>query len=194
MIAAVIFDMDGVLIDSEPFQKQANIQAYAKVGLQLRADQCAITAGMDVLSSVKYWYSIHPWKNKSIADVKTDIEACVLQLIIEQGKPMTGVEYALSYFENKKIPIGLASSSSMHIIEAVLTKLGIKERFNVYHSAQYEIQGKPHPAVFLATAKKLNVDPAQCVVIEDSINGIKAASAAGMNPLTILLGSPVKTL
>jgi HAD superfamily hydrolase (TIGR01509 family) len=185
MIGAAIFDMDGVLIDSEPLWKIADIQAYAKVGLPLTAEQCAVTAGMDVLSSVKYWYALHPWEGKSIEDVKVDIEMCVLQLILERGLPMAGVEYILTYFENKNIPIALASSSSMHIIDAVITKLGIKQRFKVCHSAQFEVQGKPHPAVFLTTARKLNVEPSRCVVFEDSINGIKAAHAAGMKIVAI---------
>jgi HAD superfamily hydrolase (TIGR01509 family) len=180
MISAVIFDMDGVLIDSEPFWKEADIQAYAKVGLALTAEQCAITAGMDVVSSIKYWFSLYPWKNRSIDDVKIDIESHVLKLIQERGAPMAGVEYALDFFEKKNIPIALASSSSLHIIEAVLDKLKLKERFKVYHSAQFELQGKPHPAVFLTTAQKLHVKPGNCLVFEDSINGIKAASEAGM--------------
>ena len=180
MIAAAIFDMDGILIDSEPLWKEADVQAFTKVGLHLKAEQFAVVSGMDVLSSVKYWYSLFPWKNSSIEEVKADIENCVLRLILERGQPMDGVEHVLSFFEKRNIPIGLASSSSMHIIEAVIAKLGIKDRFKVYHSAQYEVQGKPNPAVFLTTAKKMNVPPNQCLVFEDSINGIKAGCAAGM--------------
>ena len=68
----------------------------------------------------------------------------------------------------------------MQVIEAVLAKLDCKKHFSIYHSAQFEIKGKPDPAVFLSTARLLHVNPAECLVFEDSIHGIKAGLAAGM--------------
>ena len=185
MISAVIFDMDGVLIDSEPFWKEADIQAYEKVGLFLTKEQCKITAGMDSRSAVNYWYNLHPWNGKEINDVIEDIENFAEELIAKNGKPMEGLEYILSFFETRKIPLALASSSKVQIIETVLEKLKIKTRFKLYHSAQFEQQGKPHPAVFLTTAKKLGIEPSKCLVFEDSINGIVAAKAAGMKVVAL---------
>jgi sugar-phosphatase len=185
MISAVIFDMDGVLIDSEPFWKEADIQAYKKVGLVLTKEQCKVTAGMDSKSAVNYWYNLHPWKGKALSDVAEDIEAFAEKLIAENGVPMEGLEYILSFFESRNIPIALASSSKVQIIETVLEKLKIKDRFVLYHSAEFEKQGKPHPAVFLTTAKKLGIQPSGCLVFEDSINGVIAAKAAGMKVVAL---------
>ena len=185
MVKAVIFDMDGILIDSEPLWKIADIEAYGKVGIKLTAEECAQTTGMDTTSAVKYWFEKFPWNNRSLKEVQDDIESIVKQLIIEKGESMPGVEYIFSFFEKLSIPIALASSSSMHIIEAVISKLNIKSRLKVYHSAQYEKEGKPNPAVFLSTAKLLNVEPENCLVFEDSINGIKAAKNAKMKVVAI---------
>ncbi len=180
MISAVIFDMDGILIDSEPFWKEADVWAYQQVGLTLTHEQCAETTGMDTHSSVKYWFAKHPWQNKSIVEVQNLIEAKVVKLVDEKGDPMPGLDKVLAFFQHKNLPVALASSSAMHIIEAVLRKLDIKRHFKVYHSAQFEIQGKPDPAVFLTTANKLKVKPEDCLVFEDSFNGVKAARAANM--------------
>ncbi len=185
MISAAIFDMDGVLIDSEPFWKEADILAYRKVGLELTQEQCAETTGMDTFSAVKYWFKKHPWQNKSLLEIQNDIESTVVKLVKEKGVAMPGLESILLFFEKNNIPIALASSSSMFVIEAVLKKLKIKNRFKVYHSAEFEVQGKPDPAVFLTTAKKMNVPPQNCLVFEDSYNGVKAARAANMKVVAI---------
>jgi sugar-phosphatase len=185
MVSAVIFDMDGVLIDSEPFWKEADIQAYAKVGLFLTKDQCKVTAGMDSKSAVNYWYKLHPWEGKSIFELAEDIENFAEQLIAKYGEPMEGLDYILSFFESRNIPIALASSSKVQIIETVLNKFKIRERFTLYHSAQFEKEGKPHPAVFLTTAKKLGAEPSECLVFEDSINGVVAAKVAGMKVVAL---------
>jgi mannitol-1-/sugar-/sorbitol-6-/2-deoxyglucose-6-phosphatase len=185
MISAAIFDMDGIIIDSEPFWKEADIQAYAKVGLQLTEEQCAITTGFDIKSSIKYWYEKHPWKNRTFEEIKNDIESYVVNLVHQKGEPMEGIEYILNFLEERNIPIGLASSSSMHIILAVLDKLKIKSKFKIYHSAEFEIAGKPNPAVFLTAARKLGVAPNECLVFEDSINGVKAARAASMKVVAV---------
>ena len=98
---------------------------------------------------------------------------------------MEGLEYILSFFESHNITLALASSSKVQIIETVLEKLKIKNRFKLYHSAQFEKQGKPHPAVFITTAKKLGVEPSNCLVFEDSINGVISAKAAGMKVVAL---------
>jgi mannitol-1-/sugar-/sorbitol-6-/2-deoxyglucose-6-phosphatase len=185
MIGAVIFDMDGVIIDSEPFWKEADIQAYAKVGLTLTEQMCSITTGLDGKEAVKYWYNIQPWTNRSLAEVKDDIEAHVVKCVKERGRPAVGFIELLDFLEERNIKIGLASASPMHIIEAVLDKLNVKHRFHIYHSSEFEEQGKPHPAVYSSAARMLNVASENCVVFEDSINGLKAAKGAGMKVVAI---------
>ena len=166
--------MDGVLIDSEPFWREADISVYASVGVHLTEEMCMQTMGMSCIGSVEYWYERFPWQGKSLEQVKDEIEYFVVDRVKSHGKAMPGVDYILDFFEKQQIQLALASSSSMHIIEAVLERLQIKSRFKVYHSAQFEKAGKPHPDVFLTTAKKLGVDPNECLVFEDSVNGVKA--------------------
>jgi sugar-phosphatase len=92
---------------------------------------------------------------------------------------MPGVLETLSLFRNKGLKIGLASASPLELIEIVLDKLEIKEYFDFFHSATLEKNNKPHPDVYLAVAKKLNCHIEKCVILEDSINGVKGAKASG---------------
>lgn len=185
MVSAVIFDMDGVLIDSEPFWRKADIEVFATVGVKLTEEMCLQTMGMTCIESVKYWYRQFPWNSKSIEQVRDEIEEHLVRSVRKHGKPLKGVDQILTFFENKNIPIALASSSSEHIIEAVLERLNLAHRFQMYHSAQHEEFGKPHPAVFLTTAERLEVEPHDCIVFEDSINGVKAGLAAGMKVVAV---------
>ena len=185
MIKAAIFDMDGVLIDSEPFWREADIQAFGSIGVQLTETMCLQTMGMSCIESVRYWYKRYPWENKKLEQVKDEIEYFVVEKIKKSGNPMPGVEYILDFFEKNNILLALASSSSMHIIEAVLDKLEIRNRFKVFHSAQFEKAGKPQPDVFISTARLLQVKPEECIVFEDSINGVIAGLSAGMKVIAV---------
>jgi mannitol-1-/sugar-/sorbitol-6-/2-deoxyglucose-6-phosphatase len=185
MFTAVIFDMDGVIIDSEPFWKEADIKVYGDLGIELTEEMCAQTTGLDGFKAVEYWYNYKPWPDRSFKEVKNDIETRVVECVKERGKPAAGLDYILNFIESRKMKIGLASASPMHIIEAVLEKLGVKNRFNISHSAELEKQGKPHPDVYLGTARMLNIRPSECIVVEDSIYGLQSAKAAGMKVVAI---------
>ena len=180
MIEAVIFDMDGVIIDSEPFWKEAEMHVYPSVGIQLTLEMSLRTTGLGIKDAVEYWYNKHPWTNKSIQQVQDEIVNYVLHCMLTKGKPMYGLDYVLNFFERKGLKIAIASASSIKIIETVLEKLQVKNRFHLYHSSDTEIASKPHPAVYLSTARRLGVKPEQCLVIEDSVNGMKSGKAAGM--------------
>jgi mannitol-1-/sugar-/sorbitol-6-/2-deoxyglucose-6-phosphatase len=190
MISAAIFDMDGVLIDSEPFWRQADMAAFKTVGIKLTEEMCLQTMGLACIDTVRYWYQRFPWNGTNHLDLVQNIEKHVINSVNQYGKPMPGVDYIIDFFEKRSITIALASSSSMMVIEAVLQKLRLAKHFKVYHSAQFEEKGKPDPAVFLTTAKLLNVKPDECLVFEDSINGIKAGLAAGMK----VVGVPEKNM
>lgn len=184
-IEAVIFDMDGVLIDSEPLWKIAEVQAFAKVGLNLTYTDCEETVGLRIDQVVALWYEKVKWTNKTVKEVEDDIVDILIREIKEQGTALKGVKEALEQVKSSGLKIGLATSSYQRIINAVVEKLGIAHYFDVMHSAEYEVHGKPHPAVFLTCAEKLGVDPTNCLVIEDSFNGIIAAKAARMKVIAI---------
>ncbi len=190
MIEAVIFDMDGVLLDSEPFWHDAEIEVFATVHLMLTREQCMETMGVPVNEVVAYRFQQKPWANKSQQQVSKEIYDGVIRRILAHGVLMDGVADIIQLFQSKKLPLALASSSPISMIEIVLNKIGLQNVFSVVHSAEHEEYGKPHPAVFLSTAKELGVNPRRCLVIEDSFNGLIAAKAACMKTMVV----PMKAL
>ena len=185
MIKAVIFDMDGLLIDSEPLWQESEIEVFGKVGLRLDHSMCLETMGMRVDSVVDYWHERHPWENVSKKEIETGIIDEVVERILQKATPKEGVASAISFMQGKGLRIALASSSSYRIIRAVLDKFDLKERFELIHSAEEEEYGKPHPAVYLTTARKLQMRPQECLAIEDSFNGVVAAKDAGMRCIAV---------
>jgi mannitol-1-/sugar-/sorbitol-6-/2-deoxyglucose-6-phosphatase len=185
MIEAVIFDMDGVLLDSEPFWHDAEMEVFATVGLHLTRQQCMETMGVPVDGVVAYRFSQHPWNNKTQEQVTKEIFDGVIRRIRAHGVLMDGVSDIIKFFQSNHLPLALASSSPVRMIEIVLEKIGLQNIFPVIHSAEHEEYGKPHPAVFLSTAKELGIDATHCLVIEDSFNGLIAAKAARMKTLVV---------
>ncbi|SSN09988.1 HAD hydrolase family IA [Klebsiella pneumoniae] len=157
---AVIFDMDGVIIDSEALWRQAQIDALAQWGATASVDECeTLTKGkrLDEIAGT--------WCRYFQLDLDPQrLEAAILQRI-------TGLIAT---------EIALATSSSRQVIAAVLNKLSLWHFFDVVCSADDEERGKPHPAVYLTTLRKLNLNASQCLVIEDSFTGFCAAQAAGI--------------
>lgn len=185
MKRAAIFDMDGLLIDSEPLWRRAEIACFEKAGIALTEDDCRKTMGFRLNEVVEYWYAQQPWQNYSKLQLEEDILNSVTDLIHREGKPMPGVQEALTLFESQGYSLALASSSAMVLIEAVLEKLELKHRFEVVRSAQHEKFGKPHPQVFIATAQQLDVAPENCIVLEDSFHGVIAGKAAKMKVVAV---------
>ena len=185
MIKAVLFDMDGLLIDSEPLWRKAEIEIFPKVGIPITYEECEQTAGLRIDEVIKFWYNQKPWDNLSLEEVEHQIVDRLIELIIEEGQPLEGVDYILNFFESENIKAAIASSSSYRIIDTVLDKLNIRPHFKQVHSAQDESHGKPHPAVFLNAANKMNTSPENCLVFEDSLNGVISAKAARMKVVAI---------
>jgi HAD superfamily hydrolase (TIGR01509 family) len=185
MIKAVIYDMDGVIIDSEPLWREALIICFNEVGFDFSQDKCRRTQGMRLIEVVEYWYAEQPWEGKSIIDVEQEILQKITELIIEKGEEMKGVADSLNYFKSRGYKIALASSSALSLINIVLDKLNLINEFEVVNSAENLEFGKPHPEIFINTAKELNVNPIECLVIEDSFHGVLAAKAAIMKVIAI---------
>lgn len=182
---AIIYDMDGVLIDSEPLWKIAEIEGFAKVGINLTHIDCEETVGLRIDHVVELWQKKVGWKNKTNQEVSSDIVDILILEINKQGKALEGVYESLEKIKSGGFKIGLATSSDQRIIHAVFEKLKLADYFDEIHSAEFEKYGKPHPAVFLTAAEKLNVHPTDCLVIEDSFNGVLAAKAARMKVIAI---------
>ena len=182
---AVIFDMDGVLIDSEPVWKIAMEEVFSAVGCNLTRKDFELTVGLRLDEVISFWFKVAPWQGAGPDEVLAMIVNRMVELLARDGKPLPGVIESLQYFKSKGLKIGLATSSYQVLIECVLETLKIREYFNITHSAEHETHGKPHPAVYLKTAQMLDVNPLKCLVIEDSINGVIAGKAARMTVVCV---------
>ncbi|MCB9359927.1 MAG: hexitol phosphatase HxpB [Flavobacteriales bacterium] len=184
-IEAVIYDMDGVIIDSEPFWREAIILTFKTVGLDFTEDMCRTTMGMRLIEVIEYWHEKLGWEGKSIAQVEEELLNTVSELILQKANSTDGVYQSLDYFKNKGLKIALASSSANSLIKTVLDKLELNDYFDVVNSAENLPYGKPHPMIFINTANDLGVKPINCLVIEDSFNGLLAAKAALMKTIVV---------
>lgn len=184
-IEAVIFDMDGLLIDSEPLWREATIKVFKEIGVSLTEKQCEETMGFRVDEFVEYWlikYEVKEIKEEIIAN---RIIEELINLILLKGKIMDGVNDIINLFEKEGITMALASSSPMNIIEAVLEKIKIKDKIKFIFSAENELFGKPHPGIYISAAKNLNVPVSKCLAFEDSPNGVLSAKAAKMKCVAV---------
>lgn len=190
MIQAVIFDMDGLLVDSEPLWHRVNDKVYKKLGIELTDEHHMMMVGQRTKENVAYLYGRHPWKGPTPDEVSSLITEEVIRLIKEQGTMMPGVHHALAICKKAGLPVAIASSSELAVIDAVVDTLEIREHFKHIYSAQFEEYGKPHPGVFLKVAKHFKVSPRNCLVFEDSPAGVLAAKAARMVCVAVPDGAP----
>lgn len=181
-IEAVVFDMDGVLLDSEPFWQEAEIEAFGRVGLRLEATDCLRTMGLRVDEVVAFWLDRRPWDTERhpLEAVAEDIVDGVVARVRGRGRMLPGVREGLREVSVRGLPCGLASSSPERVIAATLEALGLERTFEVTVSAQHEARGKPDPGVYLTACRGLDTAPGRSLAVEDSVAGLRAAKAAGM--------------
>jgi len=182
---AVIFDMDGVLIDSEPLWKIAMEEVFHSLGSKLTKADFQKTVGLRIDEVVHFWNHHENWGVENEKDVEEAIIVKMMELISANAAPLSGVIDTLMFLKNSGLKIGLGTSSSSRLIQVVLSELHIEHFFDFTHSAETEAFGKPHPAVYLTVAQQLSVSPNKCLVIEDSFNGVIAGLAAKMKVVCI---------
>ncbi len=182
---AAIFDMDGLLIDSEPLWREAEVEVFATVGLTLTLRECEETTGLRIDEVVAHRHAQRPWTEPAQPVVVAQIVDRVIALVGERGAPLPGVDHAIATCRAAGLRLALASSSPERLIAATLAKLGLTDAFEVIASAEHDRYGKPHPAVFLRCAELLGVPPTECLVLEDSLNGVIAAKAARMTCVAV---------
>lgn len=181
----VIFDMDGLLIDSEPLWKEAADELFTQYGKQLTAQQYTITTGLRTKEFVGYWFRHFNLPAEESAAAEKIIIDLVIKLVKQKGKTMTGVAHIFNFFLERNFKIGLATSSPPELIDVVVDMLGIRKHLQAISSAENLAFGKPHPEVYLNCAEKLGTQPVQCICFEDSFNGMIAAKAAKMKCIIV---------
>lgn len=183
-IAAVIFDMDGILIDSEPLWRIAEVEGVAAAGVAITEKDAEATTGLRTDEVVEYWHARFPWTDPPKKEIEARIITRLIALVRERGEPKPGAFETLALLDGH-LPLGVASSSASEIIAAVLETMGIGRYFGVTQSAEHEPFGKPHPGVYIETARRLGIEPWRCLAIEDSPNGVIAAKAARMRCIAV---------
>lgn len=184
MLTAAIFDMDGLLTESESRWRIAEREACARLGLPFTDADFDSTMGVRMRDVAQIWFDRHPWDGPSPEAVATEVIDRVIELCAD-AVPLPGVVEALDVCAAAGLQIGLCSSSDGRMIVAVLDALGLTGCFGVVHSAEDDRHGKPHPEPYLVTADLMGVEPNQCLVFEDSVAGCVAAKAAGMQLVAV---------
>jgi sugar-phosphatase len=183
-IAATLFDMDGLLIDSEVLWHRAEVEIFGSLGVPLYDSSSRSTKGVFVNEVVDYWYARYPWTGPSNDEVVGLLLERVGSLVESDGRLLPGALRALD-LASERGPVALASSTPLALIRRCLDHFDLSSRFASVHSAEFEPYGKPHPGVFLTAAASLGVDPSRCLVFEDSSAGVIAARAASMSVVAV---------
>jgi HAD superfamily hydrolase (TIGR01509 family) len=183
-IEATLFDMDGLLIDSEILWHKAEVEIFGSLGVPLYESSSRSTKGVFVNEVVEYWFARYPWNEPSNDEVVELLLERVGSLIESEGRLLPGAIRALD-LTSARGPIALASSTPLALINRCLDHFELSGRFASTHSAEFEPYGKPHPGVFLTAASSLGVAPSHCLVFEDSTAGVIAARAASMSVVAV---------
>ena len=177
----VIFDMDGVIFDSE----RAYIEAYKKLapkyGLGDVERACIESIGVTRDVTKQIFISYHG----SDFDFESYREEIAEELSNKEFDIKPGVYELFDWLKEKKAGVALASSTRRHSVMRMLGSAGLTDRFSIIVCGDMVTRSKPHPEIFLTAAEGLGAEPEDCFVIEDSFNGIRAAHAAGMRPIMV---------
>ncbi|MBN1697140.1 MAG: HAD family phosphatase [Spirochaetales bacterium] len=179
MVKAVIFDMDGVLVDSEPLHYESEKKALARYGLTFNRNIHRKYIGYS--NERTFWRDLIKEFGVSL-----NIDTLILEKKeyfnnhLHKIKRIDPAYTLLNRLKKAAIPCAIASSSSHELIRSLLDQCALNDFFSVIQSGDDVEFGKPHPDIFLEAAKKLGIHPRHCVVVEDSLHGVKAGHAAGM--------------
>jgi HAD superfamily hydrolase (TIGR01509 family) len=182
-IEAVVFDLDGVLIDSEPVWEEVRRGLVSERGGQWQPDTQRRLMGMSTMEWAQY-LSVELGVGMAPDALADEVIGRMAERYSRALPLLPGAVEAVRRL-GRRWRLGLASSSPKNLIDLVLARAGLEEYFAVAVSTEEVTNGKPAPDVYLAVAKRLEVPPGQCAAIEDSSNGLRAARAAGMRVIAV---------
>jgi HAD superfamily hydrolase (TIGR01509 family) len=183
VVDAVIFDLDGVIVDSEPVWERVRREYVGEHGGAWQADSQRRLMGMSTDEWSRY-LSDELHVDRPPRQVANDVVARMSREYANHVPLIPGATEAVSRL-GERWPLGLASSSPLPLIKTALDAAGLGDAFEVVLSTEDVETGKPAPDIYLAVAERLGVDPTHCVAIEDSSNGVRSAAAAGMAVIAV---------
>lgn len=185
MINTVLFDMDGLLLDTEPLWGQSMLDVAEKHNIPITRDRFKETTGLRIFEVTDYWAVKYPWQGSTAEVVANEILDDIIERSRKHASVLPGIEKSLQLLKGNGYKTGLASSSPMRMIKALAEHFNIASCFDFISSADNVSLGKPHPAVFLHCAAALDAHPLECLVLEDSVNGMIAGKAARMKVIVV---------
>jgi HAD superfamily hydrolase (TIGR01509 family) len=178
-VRAVAFDLDGLLIDSEPLFAEAARRLLARRGLSLEINVWQALMGTPARQAILLFQQGHGLQ-ESVEDIAEEYRRALLDLLAEKPVPLLpGALELLDRLDRQRLPRCIATSSSPAYVERVLSGHGILPRFDFVLTCDDVREGKPHPEVYEKAAVRFGLPPSEMLVLEDSVNGLKAAKAAG---------------
>lgn len=180
-----IFDMDGLLIDSEPLWYEAAQECLSKFGRTIGEEQYVETTGLRTKEFLQHWFGVFNIDHAHIPTAEKEITDLVIAKVMDSGTMMEGVGETMELVKQTALKVGLASSSPLALIKAVLEKTKMEQYFSAICSAEFLPYGKPNPQVFINCAIELGSPPPACICFEDSFNGMIAAKAARMKCIVV---------
>ena len=185
MIKAVIFDMDGTLIDSQPIWYQVSTDFFQKNGFPVTMDDMIKLTGSPVAKLVDYVLQVYGQKDKARAQLVTELMDYAVSEILAAKPLLPNVKDVLAQLKQQGIKIAVASASPRNMLQGIVDSCGIAEYFDYLVSAEELDYNKPHPAVYLHAAQQLGVSVAECFAVEDSVLGMISGKAASMKTVVI---------
>ena len=185
MKRAVIFDMDGVLVDSEPLHTVAFQHILAEEGMKYSEEEITQDGLGRTFSSHMGELILRFGLPNPLEYYSTRFVREVLRLLTDKAEPSSGASEVLTGLRTRGLKLGLASSSSDPIVWGTLRILGFESSFDAVVSGDAVIHSKPHPEIFLIAAEKLGVEPSDCIVVEDSPRGVESGKRAGMTVVAV---------
>jgi beta-phosphoglucomutase family hydrolase len=179
LIKAVIFDLDGVIVESENAHIEAEKQIFLKYGLAVSAGELHRYTG--TTAKVMFTEFIAKYKlATTFEELNLQKEKILLNLLKQDAEPTKGVLSLIRELKRRGIKLAIGSSSTRNLVNYILKKLNITCLFDCIIAAEDVEHSKPNPEIFLKAAEELGVSPSQCLVIEDAQLGVEAAKSAGM--------------
>lgn len=185
-IKAVLFDMDGLMVDTESLATEAFIHSAKKQGYDMTKEESLMVLGFTTKSIYEFWENYFKNSDVSGKQLVDDHYKYIENVLFTTGpKKMPYIEELLKYLKENNYKVAVASSSNMNHIINNMEKTGLKKYIDGFASGAEVKNGKPAPDVFLLAAERLGVEPKKCLVLEDSKAGVIAGSSAGAKVIMV---------